>query len=283
MERRFELIIYSSGRKIFFSVSGDESGLPVLFINGAGMDGTLSFCSDLLKKSGIKLISLDRPGFGQSDFDENKSFESITNDISELLKKLKISKIDAVAFSQGAPFLYALCKNELIAHAVVVSGQDDFQYVTTQKKISKDFLSFINSVCDEKNFIQNLEKFSAADFYNFVVSTSSEIDKKTYLHPVFSNKFLRCLENGIGKSFQAYCQDLKLCLSPWPFNIEEIKTQIVHVYGANDTSPFHSPDFGLTLRARNSCFNVDILNDGGGGLIWTHGDYILKIIKEKYA
>ncbi|POB12542.1 alpha/beta hydrolase [Halobacteriovorax sp. DA5] len=272
-----DIYILKDNLKTCFRVSGAESGKPVLYINGAGMSGSLNFYQEDLINNNIKLYSIDRPGFGQSDFNEDKSFSSITESVELLLRELKLDQIDAIAFSQGAPFLYHMCLHGIVKKAVIVSGQDDLHYKSTYELLDENTKGFVNSVSSGQLTCDEFQKtFNLDGFIEFVIGTSSEVDKKVYTQDSYKKMYGECLQEGIGSSFESYYQDLFMCLSPWGFNLEEVTTDVFHLYGKHDYSPVHSPDFGETLTQRNSNFTAEVIDSVGGALIWTHGSYILK-------
>ena len=140
------LLLKNSGRTVSFKVFGSDKGIPTLFINGAGMDGSLTFDEEALIEFDIKVYSIDRAGFGDSDSVKEKSFEQFNSDIKSLLSFLEIKKINCIAFSQGAVFAYSLCENKLINKCAIVAGQDDFNFKRTFIKLPNDIKEFITSV-----------------------------------------------------------------------------------------------------------------------------------------
>jgi len=98
-------IILEDKRKVSYSEYGSKSGYPIIYCHGSQssrleMHYDLSFAFD----SNIRIISIDRPGHGYSDFNPNGSILSFANDIDQLLKNLDIDEISVLGMSAGAPF-----------------------------------------------------------------------------------------------------------------------------------------------------------------------------------
>ncbi len=274
--------IFRNSRKINFTISGLSDGTKILFINGAGMDGSLSFDENILKKNKVQLIALDRPGFGGSDFDPMKSFDSISQDVKCLIDKLGVSSIKAIAFSQGAPFLYKMCLDGLVEKGLIISGQDDLNHPEIFELLDENTKGFINLLINDfESLSESLKNsFNVTSFMDFIISNSSKIDQELYESKSFYDRYIKCLDAGIGKNFDAYLQDLKLAMSPWPFNIDEIKNKVIHVYGELDQSTVHSPNKGETLLKRNNHFLIERYKNHGGSILWTHPEEILlKLLK----
>src|SRR5687768_6806868 len=112
-ERQAHIALRDS-RKLAWSEWGPENGRCVLFCTGAGMSGSLGFGTDVAHDLGVRLVSIDRPGLGRSDFDPRKSFSTWTADIAELIGQLELARPACVGFSQGAPFAFALAHAGLV-------------------------------------------------------------------------------------------------------------------------------------------------------------------------
>jgi hypothetical protein len=74
---------------------------------------------------------------------------------------------------------------------------------------------------------------------------SGERDRTLYLSNSFSQTYQRCLQEGF-----SYVRDLANAMSAWSFTLENIRVPVDLWYGGLDTSPVHSPDFGVTQAAR---------------------------------
>lgn len=64
---------------------GESESKPVLFISGAGMNGSLGLDPKSFLQRGLKLIGIDRPGLVESTFDRDKSLLTWIDDITGLI------------------------------------------------------------------------------------------------------------------------------------------------------------------------------------------------------
>jgi pimeloyl-ACP methyl ester carboxylesterase len=63
---------------------------------------------DLLKEMGVRLVSIDRPGYGRSDKNQSQTFESFATEIAEIADLLALGeKFWLLAYSGGGSYCWA--------------------------------------------------------------------------------------------------------------------------------------------------------------------------------
>jgi pimeloyl-ACP methyl ester carboxylesterase len=93
------------GRVLVYREYGDSQGKPLFFFHGWPSSRLRGDHFDQAAKSAkIRLISIDRPGYGLSDFKENRTLLDWPDDVVELADKLKINKFAIVGVSGGGPY-----------------------------------------------------------------------------------------------------------------------------------------------------------------------------------
>jgi pimeloyl-ACP methyl ester carboxylesterase len=115
------------------------------FVHGC-RNGILSrFRFTELKDFGLRLIAIDRPGLGDSDYVPKKSLISWSKDVQSLMEieHLKKHETFPVGFSLGAPFALILAAQKLVSKVALVSGLDDFSDTSTRQLLSADFQNFV--------------------------------------------------------------------------------------------------------------------------------------------
>ncbi|KAK6355875.1 hypothetical protein TWF718_000254 [Orbilia javanica] len=99
----------TSGRTISFSEVGDPNGYAVFICVGMGLTRYVTaFYDELALSLGLRLITPDRPGVGESDAipESERTVLSWPDDILYICQSLKITKFSLLAHSAGA--IYAL-------------------------------------------------------------------------------------------------------------------------------------------------------------------------------
>jgi pimeloyl-ACP methyl ester carboxylesterase len=93
---------------------GDSNGFPVFLLHGTpGSRSGPVPRSPLLYRLGIRLISYDRPGYGESDRQQGRSVASAAADVLDIADQLGLDNFSVVGRSGGGP--HALACAALIA------------------------------------------------------------------------------------------------------------------------------------------------------------------------
>ncbi len=59
---------------------------------------------DLCQRGKLRIITIDRPGHGESDFNPTGTILTVTRDVRELITQLHIPQFSVAGMSAGAPF-----------------------------------------------------------------------------------------------------------------------------------------------------------------------------------
>jgi len=97
------------GRRLGYAEYGDPQGKPVFFFHGmpgSRLEGELA--DEAAKKLRIRVISLDRPGYGLSDFQPRRAFLDWPPDVVALADALGIERFAVAGVSGGGPYA-AVC------------------------------------------------------------------------------------------------------------------------------------------------------------------------------
>ncbi len=275
-ERR-NTLIRPGNRKLAWAEWGPVDGRPVLFFTGAGMGASLGFGLEHLDSLRIRLIVPDRPGLGHSGPDPEKSLLSLSEDMSALLDELGAERIPALGFSQGAVFAFAFAMTGRISRLAVVAGQDDLGRGEFAGMLPQEVRSMVETAAsDPEGFTAFLEGFADAEgLYDLVLGMSSDADREIYSTDPVGPAYKAALAEGFAQGNTGYVRDTLLALGPWPFDVAEMPVPVTLWYGEKDTSPVHSPDFGLSLSRRLPQSRRVVDPDCGSAILWRRADEIL--------
>jgi len=91
-----------------FDDVGDPSGRVVVYLHGTPDSRWCRHPDDgIAARLGIRLVSIDRPGFGDSDPDPEGSFLSVADDVVELADHLDVADYRTLGWSGGGLFALA--------------------------------------------------------------------------------------------------------------------------------------------------------------------------------
>lgn len=120
----------SDGRKMGYIEYGDLNGFPIFAFHGTpGSRVWLPGDDEIAKANGVRLITVDRPGYGNSDQKPGRTFVQFSDDIKELSKVLNLNKFSVVGASGGGVYSAACAHGlpNLVHKAGLISTVDEFE------------------------------------------------------------------------------------------------------------------------------------------------------------
>ena len=96
------------GRCLGYVEFGDRFGSPVFYFHGyPGSRLEAGLANDYAMRHNIRLIGIDRPGYGNSDPKPGRRLTDWANDVTELADRLAIKRFAVLAVSGGGPYAAA--------------------------------------------------------------------------------------------------------------------------------------------------------------------------------
>lgn len=270
------------GRRLAWAEWGPSEGTPVLLCPGAATSRSLGFGADVVDELGIRLISLDRPGLGASDPAPGRTLGDFAEDVRHLATVESWGGLRVVGFSQGAPFALACAALGVVEAAAVVSGTDELAAPEFADRLLPEVRRIVDAVAAEPAETETsfAEAGGADRMWELITSGLDTVDKEVYGRPDFETAFRRALDEGFAQGGDGYARDTVLAFGRWPFALADIVVPVALWYGAEDTSPTHSPDFGATLAQRIPSAQRHLVPEAGGALLWTHAEPVLRSVLE---
>ena len=113
------------GRMLAYAEFGDPTGKPVFYIHGSNGSRLERHPDESIAVSlGVRIITVDRPGHGHSDFQPARKLLDWTDDVEALADSLNIGRFAAIGFSSGGPHV-AACAFKVphrLTSAGIISG-----------------------------------------------------------------------------------------------------------------------------------------------------------------
>ena len=104
-----QTITLPDGRLLAFAEYGDLAGSPLFFFHG-GNDSRLeaAILHETAQQMGMRVIAPDRPGYGRSDFQPDRTFLNWPDDVAQLADALSITQFAVAGHSGGGPHAAAV-------------------------------------------------------------------------------------------------------------------------------------------------------------------------------
>ena len=237
------IIKLKDGRQLAYSQFGNLKGKPIFYFHGwPNSRLRIGFANSLANKLGIRIIGIDRPGFGLSDYQADRKLLDWPDDVVELADDLKIKQFSILGVSGGGPYA-AVCGYKIpdrINKIAIVVGLaptyipkilDDMPWYNRlgwanyrNHKSTRFISTFIHYITIR--YCPLLSRYQ----YIFWSAPDRKIlfDKKTR-----SNKNVAYAE-AFRQGYKGPMLDLKLYTQDWAFNVADIKSKVFLFYGADD-------------------------------------------------
>lgn len=118
-------ITLPAGRVLEFAEYGDPQGHPALVFHGLiGSHHQASWIADDAAARGLRLIALNRPGVGRSEFIRRTRATDAVADVTTLLDHLAITRFSVIGISGGTPYALACLQRlpDRVVTATLLSG-----------------------------------------------------------------------------------------------------------------------------------------------------------------
>jgi pimeloyl-ACP methyl ester carboxylesterase len=115
-----DTITLSDGRTLGYAEYGDPLGKPVFFFHGTPGSRFFRSPDEITKEKGVRLICVDRPGYGESTFQPGRRILDWPEDIAQLADSLGMDKFAVAGHSGGGPYASA-CAIALPGRVIVAA------------------------------------------------------------------------------------------------------------------------------------------------------------------
>ena len=139
---RMQRIRLRDGRSLAWREYGDREGYPVLFAHGNLNSRLFQACWDreqvITEAAGARVIAVDRPGYGDSDYVHDRHYLDWGRDIEQLMQYLELTRFAVLGFSSGGPNAMA-CAVRLensVAACGLVSSDGPYQTMAMTQEMN---------------------------------------------------------------------------------------------------------------------------------------------------
>ena len=101
-------ITLPDGRRLAYAEYGDPLGIPVVYCHGfPGSRLEAALFHDTAKQGGVRVISADRNGLGDSDYLPNRTMLDWPDDVAAMADALGLDRFHLLGVSGGGPYALA--------------------------------------------------------------------------------------------------------------------------------------------------------------------------------
>ena len=129
MDRSYQITGAADGRTLAFAEWGDLSGYPVFALHGTpGCRLDRHPDDELVRSTGARVISYDRPGYGGSDRHRGRAVADAAGDVAAIADHLGIGQFSVYGASGGGPHALAVAAllGDRVSRAACIVGVAPF-------------------------------------------------------------------------------------------------------------------------------------------------------------
>lgn len=259
------------GRELAVSEFGDPSGQPLFFFHGwpgARLQGVT--CHEAGQKLGIRVIAVDRPGFGQSDFQAKRQILDWPDDIAHLADSLSIQQYKVLGLSGGGPYALACAYKtpERIAGTAVVCGvgpSDNEEELSGFMEQHQKMIRVIRKAPWLVHFlfwrnVRHQNKHPQETMAEFLADLPAP--DKAALSTVEADDLLKKARNdSLSPGIQGHVWEMRLFARPWQFCQQAVSFPVQLWYAAEDS--VISPAVGQRANAKLPNSQLHLVPDEG--------------------
>lgn len=276
----------SDGRVLGYAEWGLPDGAPVLGFHGTSLSRLAHVGEEAPGAAGVRLILVDRPGYGLSDLDPGRTLLDWPRDIAELADGLGIDRFAVFGMSGGGPHA-ASCAYTLpdrvsalglVSAPAPVWDRPELRFSAPPHRRPMIELAQRDPDLVARQLVDDcraeLERMAVGS-RNGAKGGGAAADQAILADPEVRARFRAATLETAARGPEGYAHDLFLLyVAPWGFRPEEITvpTEIWHGDADEAVSPLIAQFFAETIPGSR----LHMLSGAGHLLLWSRTEDILR-------
>jgi pimeloyl-ACP methyl ester carboxylesterase len=238
----------SDGRKVTIDCWGDPKGFPVFLLHGTpGSHSGPVPRTSVLHQLGVRLISYDRPGYGDSDRQPGRSVAAAAWDVQDLADELGLNTFAVVGRSGGGPHALACAAfiggNRLRSVAVLVglapsdaTGLDWFEGMSASNVNEYELAALAEDDAVVADLTRRTDEISQdpESLLNALEEEMAEDDKRVAFDVGIRRHLIETYREAIKNGPQGWIDDVLAFRRPWGFELGKITIPVRLWHGDQD-------------------------------------------------
>jgi pimeloyl-ACP methyl ester carboxylesterase len=193
----------------------------------------------------IRLLSLDRPGFGLSDYQGGRGLADWPGDVKAVANGLGLYRFGVLGVSGGGPYALACARalSDRLAFAGVVCGLgppgpgESARHMVWLPRLGLALASRAPRLVDPftRSTAWLLEKFPDL-FLRILTAGVPAVDKEVLRDETIRRGLIRSYKEAIRGGTRGPAHDIELYMRPWGFRLEEISVPVHLWHGGRDAT-----------------------------------------------
>jgi pimeloyl-ACP methyl ester carboxylesterase len=237
-------ITLANGRALAWAEYGAPTGMPMIYCHGfPGSRLEAGFADAAALDAGVRIIAVDRPGFGMSDYYRARGILDWPRDVRELADGLGVESFFVLGVSGGAPYALACALQlpERVRSTTIVSPLGPIEMLhdgAGMAAISRFGLRIAGRAPGMATplsaILQPVVRHAGWLALAFVAASASEPDRQTLRDPAFRNILATSMSEAFRYGFRGVAKELMLISAPWQFDPGDVTAPVTIWQGDMD-------------------------------------------------
>jgi pimeloyl-ACP methyl ester carboxylesterase len=240
-----QIVTLADGRRLGFAEYGDPAGKPVLFFPGTPSGRLFHHPDESIAVSlGARVITVDRPGYGLSDFQRERTLLHWPQDVVQLADALSIDRFGVAGISGGSPYV-AVCAfviPERLTTAGMISGvgptvrPDGTRGMSRQRRLGVRVGRYAPWLTRPLLWLASNPQRNAERYFERIAAHSSMIDRAILARPEIKAMLMENWLDATRDGLRGYAWETRMFSRPWGFDLKDIAMDVHLWHGEEDVS-----------------------------------------------
>lgn len=232
------------GRRLAYAEFGDLAGRPAFYFHGfpgSRLEGRL--IEPHARARGVRVIAVDRPGYGLSDHLPGRTLLDWPGDVAALADALGLDRFGVVGASGGGPFVSACALRlaDRLFGAAILCGMGP----TEDPSLAREMIALYRVGLGAARVVPGVSRpvFAALAplirrrpefFLDRLARRVSPPDREFFRRPELRAVFVDTFREAFRRGSRGAARDGVLYARPWGFRLEDIRTTVHLWHGERD-------------------------------------------------
>lgn len=279
------------GRRLCYAEYGSPGGTPVLYCHGFPSSRREALLLEpAASRIGLRLIAVDRPGYGRSDYQSDRTIPSWADDCRALFDALGLERVGVVGVSGGGPFALACAARipERLSGCTLVCALGPVylpDVLAAMAWPARAALQLVRRLPAASRLVYGRHSAKVLARWPATIerirdAAAPRIDRELLAEPRVRGLMNRNIRDALGNGARGARQDIQLYTQPWGLPLADIHFPIDAWHGDLDGSvpAAHARWYAKHLP---SCSGQILAGEGHFSLPLRHSEAILNRLVER--
>ncbi len=237
-DEEVSFVYLEDGRKLAFLEIGERTGYPLFHCHSHGssrLEG--AFFHKEAKSAGFRIISVDRPGIGYSDFSAHADQLGFASDVVQIANKLRIQQFGLLSSGGGVGFALAVAHQvpDRIQILLGLSCVPSVQAITLAgfpSALRKRCLKLLGSIAGLRH---SLCARRPQRYLERLTDTLGYADRRVLQNPDIMAGVTRDIQESLRQGARGVVHDANLHYQRWNFDLKNIRVPVHLWQGSADS------------------------------------------------